>query len=243
MDTATGAALVMGLQVIGKPTMDLTVHLLKTLLTPAMEAGSQVLAQPIKDWHNARVTAATKVVTDAVSLLADAGLDPQPVPPKLLTEVLKNAVLEDDEHLQRKWAALLANAASSTASNKILPSYTDILRQLTPQQAMILDWMYGQEIKPDVPDWHSIWPDFKRSAIEERFGLSPEDYALFITDLDRLALIESRRALQSTRGMGIDMQLALLTSWINDRVQYREVSITTLGLRFIQACTPPQPAA
>jgi hypothetical protein len=47
--------------------------------------------------------------------------------------------LEEDDDLRAKWAALLANAATAEQGDYILPAYAEILRQLTPVQAKMLD--------------------------------------------------------------------------------------------------------
>jgi hypothetical protein len=52
---------------------------------------------------------------------------------------LQGAAIEEEEELHTKWSALLANAASS---DKVHPSYIEILKQLTPDDARLLDRLY-----------------------------------------------------------------------------------------------------
>lgn len=181
------------------------------------------------------------VVGEAAELLLEARHEPQPVPAQILMQLLEHASHEEDETLHQKWVALLANAASPTAANKILPSYVDTLRQITPKQAEMLDWMHKQSQPPVWADGGRRWPDFKRDDLEQRFGLSPADYALLFTDLERLGLIEPRRPLHRLGSQDVETQVAIISEWINDRVQYAEISFTALGIRFVEACEPPAP--
>jgi hypothetical protein len=175
-------------------------------------------------------------------MLALSGDSPSPVPGRILMPILDYASVEDDDAMQRKWGALLANAASHTEANKVLPAFAEILRQLTPVQAQILEWMYEME-ENNGPNLFPTWPDVARNDIESRFSLSYADSALLITDLERLQLIEPRRDIEEgKRGIEIpmDQMLQLVVDRWNSRVRYEWIGFTALGLRFVMACTPPQ---
>ena len=66
--------------------------------------------------------------------------------------ILEHGSWSEDPDFQRRWAALLANAATAGEIGKVLPAFGDILRVLTPVHARILDWMFAQEVKADIPD-------------------------------------------------------------------------------------------
>jgi hypothetical protein len=221
MDPVTGAAVIMGLQVVGKPATELATSLLERLLGPAVDAAGNALAHPIIEWQKRRVAKAAQLLDDAANMLSGAGIEPQQVPGRILLPILQHASLEADDTLHSKWAALLANAATPTKADKMLPGYTDTLRQLTPLQAQIIDWLYGrrQALSDQPGDDHH--PRVLRAKVEERFALSKADYALLITDLDRMKLIRPTDALH--------------------REVYREIQLTAFGLRFIEACQPPDP--
>lgn len=78
----------------------------------------------------------------AAKMIEDAGITPQPVPDKLVIEILQGASLEDDEHLHTMWAALLANAASPGHSDQVKPGFTAILKQMSPDEAELLNLLY-----------------------------------------------------------------------------------------------------
>ena len=67
-----------------------------------------------------------------------AHVELKPVAPNLIFPILDAASLADDE-LQKSWAALLTNAATTDFTTEVLPSFPDILRQLTPDEVRFLD--------------------------------------------------------------------------------------------------------
>lgn len=75
-------------------------------------------------------------------MLAEAGFDPQAVPDKLLLPIFDGMSVEDDENLQDMWAALLANAASPENADKVRPGFIATLKQMSPDEAGALDWIY-----------------------------------------------------------------------------------------------------
>jgi hypothetical protein len=94
---------------------------------PAAEAMGKVA------WERAQQLGAR-----ATAMLTAVGREPQPVEPKLLVPLVQAAGLETDETLAERWAALLANAADPARSLSIVPAYTEILRQLSPNEAQLL---------------------------------------------------------------------------------------------------------
>ena len=164
-------------------------------------------------------------------MLKKAQLEPQPVPGRILFPLMQYASLEEDDDLRAKWTALLANAASPGPENQILPAYAEILRQLTPPQAKILDYMCQQTIAFNSgPGEEQMEPMFAPSVREEimgRFGLSHATYTLLVSDLDRLQLIDIRR-LPGRDAVG-DAAESL----------YGILHLTALTLGFMRAVTPP----
>lgn len=68
-------------------------------------------------------------------MLADR--EPQRVPLKIIQEVVENASVEESDDLQDRWAALLANAALD--AKNVHPAFIEVLKQLTPREAQLLD--------------------------------------------------------------------------------------------------------
>lgn len=72
-----------------------------------------------------------------------AGIEPREIPEKIWLPALQAASLEDEETLQDKWAALLANAADPRNLTTILPSFPTILAGLSARDAQFLDALYS----------------------------------------------------------------------------------------------------
>ena len=62
-------------------------------------------------------------------MIEEAGIEPREVPENIWVPLLQAASLETDDSLQERWASLLANA--SKTDSQVLPSFLDILKQLT----------------------------------------------------------------------------------------------------------------
>jgi len=85
-----------------------------------------------------RMKLGLSMMQKASKMLSEAGIDPKPVAPKLFLPILEHASLEDDDYLQERWAALLANGVSPEDC-VVSPSFPDILNQMSPREARLLD--------------------------------------------------------------------------------------------------------
>src|SRR6266496_4786662 len=79
-----------------------------------------------RQWRLEREAAFWEKFKDIVERI---GRKPNPIPPKIFFPILHQAVLEDDEDLQRRWAALMATA--TTDPDAYRPIFSDILRTFT----------------------------------------------------------------------------------------------------------------
>lgn len=77
------------------------------------------------------------------ALLTSVNREPQTVEEKTLFPLVQAASLEADPLLAEKWAALLANAADPAQRVPVHPSYVEILRQLTPTEAKLLEELFA----------------------------------------------------------------------------------------------------
>jgi hypothetical protein len=94
---------------------------------------------------------------------------------------LEGASIEDEEDLHTRWAALLANAASS---DKVHPSYIEVLKQLTPAEARLLDALH--KIAKGKP-WQTV--DTTAVTDKEFKAAGPRLFTWF-SNLIRLGLIQ-----------------------------------------------------
>lgn len=110
--------------------------LIKRIGGPVADEIGEYLAASVRPYT---VVRKVEAMAKAQRMLKDRGIPPQSVPPRLLLPILEGASIEDEEDLHTKWSALLANAASS---GMVHPSYIEILKQLTPEDARLLDKLY-----------------------------------------------------------------------------------------------------
>lgn len=216
------------------------------LLGPGAEELGLVIAERARIY---RLKNTFQLFKKAQELVQEAGFEPKQVNLKTLLPLMEGASLEDDADLAHKWAALLANAANSVAPTTIKPVYSDILRQLTPQDAQVLDILvvhadtmnYTGEVSPDDTQFfsptakkgravrHLIELNYLRSYGGELHEV--EDFDSIIDNLLRLRLLVEAPQQQ---GKGI-----VFTAMSNMRPTHNRLFFSSLGYDFMLACTPP----
>jgi len=109
-------------------------RLLDQLLGPAATEVGLSLNDSVKVWRFKRQL---RLLQEVKRLVDESGKEVKPVATRLFFPVLEAASIEDDDEMQTRWAALLANEATDVGS--VHPSYLDVLRQLAPADARLLD--------------------------------------------------------------------------------------------------------
>ncbi len=175
-------------------------------------------------------------VKKAEKIAREAGFTPKAVPVKLLFPLLEGASLEEDEELHAMWSALLANAASPEYAGQIRPGYIAVLRQLAPDEAALLNW---------------IWSDCLRNLerLRERFKKASEncclEYEWFLWDLD--AAMKELAANRTEAAPDLDecissLEAAFLLERFHVSMAEKVIPkfrLTRRGRAFIRACSPP----
>jgi hypothetical protein len=167
-------------------------------------------------------------------MLKEAGITPQAVSPRLFLPILDRASIEDDEDLHSRWAALLANAGASP--NSVHPSFIEILRQLTPDDAHLLDKLYdscaSKRIRRVTP-----WVDVITYAERERRAAAGENPEESFQNLIRLGLIQSdyevddrRTKVKFTRDGRAKIDAELESHY----------ELAEFAIRFVRACRVPK---
>jgi hypothetical protein len=184
-----------------------------------------------------------KIIEGATAMLERRGLAPRYVPAKTLVPLLELAALEDpdDEDMQTRWIALLANAAAGDAANgEVLPSLPQILAELTPVEAQMLDWLAEEQERQ--------WPSragtdlgyFGEQLGYPRVGLGspPQDprFGVYVDNLERLRLClvshPDERVAELERAFQVGVRPGG-SGWAPPRIR-----ITDLGVAFVAACSP-----
>lgn len=121
----------------------------KQVLLPVQEIVRQVagpsaaevglmFGDAVRAW---RFKNAVRLLENVKRVASESHLELKPVAPRLLFPILDAATLNEDEDLHARWVALLANAATT---GDVLPSFPEILRQLTPEEARFLEFAFYQ---------------------------------------------------------------------------------------------------
>ncbi|MGI4742938.1 MAG: Abi-alpha family protein [Janthinobacterium lividum] len=190
------------------------------VVRPAAEEMGEVGRDYIKGW---RAKNGSQTLAGADRLLAEAGRESQAVPLKTLLPLLDAASLEDESDMAGRWAALLANAADPAQRVQVQLGFVEVLRQLTPDDAQVLTFIYK---------WGDDKVSFDRysqrtfSNILGHFGWARDRMELSLDNLLRQRLIG---------------KLVGGFSSFSDPDPDGLVAPTRLGLAFFAAVTPPTP--
>jgi hypothetical protein len=186
-----------------------------------------------------RYKLAANMYQKTVGMLAKAGIDPHAVPPRLFLPMVENASMQDDEDLHTRWAALLANAAALPDS--VHPSFIEVLRQLTPRDAKLLDELYDfckRKRDRTVQPWFAQI-SYAESQRREAAGENPRES---FDNLIRLGLIATQYELDEkkikVRLPTIGLQGILAGPTVKAQLDSDDY-LTDFAMRFVQACHAP----
>jgi hypothetical protein len=212
--------------------------------------------------HPLRTARQLTVLEKTAQLIRRGGCRPVAVPANILLPILDHVSREDNEQLQAAWAALLANAARQEEGVAVTPVFVEILKQLSPKEAIFLlrlhDYVekeYGSEpddlellaaqsilLGTDVDlliKYLQLGLGRPKESREQALKNIPgdlRDFMVILDNLERLNLVSYRLDTEAP-GWGSPGDVKGI-----DPV--RIYHLTMLGYQFIQACRLPQrPAA
>jgi hypothetical protein len=197
------------------------------LLGPAASEVGLTLSDSVKVW---RLKRQLRLIQEVKRLIEESSKDVKPIATRMFFPVLEAASIEDDDDMQTRWAALLANEA--TEGGSLHPSYIEVLRQLAPSDARLLDKLCdacernkSRKIRPTG----KISDDFEMGRILEahedslqnlvRVGLVQSDYEM--DDREPRVRISGGHAFPAPQ---------YLTSWYE---------LSDFAVRFVRACRAP----
>jgi hypothetical protein len=159
----------------------------------------------------------------------------QPVPDNSRRGSFGFCRMTDDEDLHTRWAALLANAA--TSPKLVHPSYVEILKQLTPEDAQLLDKLFDSckdKRYRRVTPWIGVITYDEREA-REAAGEHPE---VSFRNLVRLGLIEVIYELDDRK---VKVRVARSSGMANVKAELDDHYVfTDVAMAFVQACRAPK---
>lgn len=160
----------------------------------------------------------------------------KPIPPKLAIPIMEYASLEEDERLKDMWSKLLANGLDPNRNFEIKYSYIEIIKSLTPLDAIVLKQIYDSSLSSQISN---IITTNNVLGIEENpisyYDLlkkfqnkRPWDIRISLCNLVRLQCINESGLHQTVNNL-----LVYGKKYCNLEEAYQ---ITYLGFDFIQAC-------
>ena len=173
-----------------------------------------------------------KILNEAKKILFDQSIEPERVPLKILAPILEAGSLEEDDSMASRWSSLLASAADPKRKANVLPSFPEILKQLSPLEARILDLIFEMINQNSIPRNEWLSRGAKGPSVQSFLSLSAQDFEVAIDNLYRLRLC----APPSTFLDFVDNKehrFQLSTKEL--------ICITELGYSFVSACRTSKP--
>ena len=210
------------------------------LLGPSAEELGASIAEHARIY---RLQNTINVFKKAQKMVAEAGFEPKQVHMKTLLPLLEGASLEDVPNLSDKWAALLANAANPNETVGVKPIFADILRQLMPKDAQLLDQLFGETelnkmVRGTLDPEITAQPHFRKTVAMTRH------LSLFRSDRDKAAQHEFEAIIDNLLRQRL-LVLALpgkaaSSIFSGDHKPHMFAAyFTSLGYDFMMACTSP----
>lgn len=193
--------------------LDIAKDFLQSVMKPSLDEVGELFADKVKLW---RVKNQVRNIGKVKAIVEKEGIKTKAINMKVLFPYLDAVALEDDETLQDMWANLFVNYIDSER-NLTLTVYPEILRQLSSNEAKLLNYIYE---KPKKEKYYTLK--------DKEVGISTEE----IVNLERLRLLEE------------DMEYKIydMEGWGDGKPGpiYPEYSgrytLTDFGLDFVFAC-------
>jgi hypothetical protein len=183
---------------------------------PLHEIGAW-LGDHVRVW---RVQRQIGILERARQDLCDAGRSPRQVKWNVLFPLLEAGSLEDDPEMAERWAALLANAADPEAT-EVPPSFPDILKQLSPTEARILDAVFEALVEGGED------AILHGARVRLALGVDEKTYTVAVENLYRERLLKPV-------SVKLDFVEPADTRYATDTLE--TVMLTALGETFVRAC-------
>lgn len=184
----------LGLSAVTREVLSLVKEPVQALLGPACKELGGTLGDSARHWRDQR---RLSQAINAVRKIQEKGLQPRQVDPSILFPLLDAGSLSTDDDMRARWESLLAHAADPTSQRQVLPSFANVLAQLAPIEARLLEAIQDTESKG--PKLHVTVrdPDAEngqyglygpRSEAEVVLDFEGEDFRIFGQNLTRLGL-------------------------------------------------------
>lgn len=217
-----------GFEVVFQPVADL----IQKIAGPAAEEFGLTLKDHVR---LVRLKRQVRLWQRAKEFLEQASIDPKRVPLKLLGPIIESGSLEEDDLLQDKWAALLANAATGH-EDEIHPSFVEVLKQVSSLEALFLDTLFSLR--------HHKGPRGEGKLGDDQLitGMFPALKNELSTKTQRAKVADIRRKFDET-GLNLNLDRLGLVKVEKLSAEVFWYEMTRFGVRFITACQSPKKEA
>jgi len=201
---------------------------LERIVGPPLDELGGLLADHVRLF---RFRKQVQILEKARKILLDKGIDPKKVSLKTLVPILEEGSLEEDESMSDRWASLLATAADPSSTISVQPSFPEILKELSPKQALILDNIFDLVVAEHVPRNEWAFRGANGQSVKQAFRLSDDEFEIAIDNPYRLRLCSApSMTVTGLEPAGRRLQL-----------QMKEViCLTDFGFAFVCACRSHQ---
>lgn len=151
--------------------------------------------------------------------------------------MLEGVKFEESEKLQEMWVSLLSHAASGKMDTALLPCFPEILRQLSPLEARILERLFevfthcAREVERAIDKTEEL----KAAIYKLGFEISEIEMFVCLDNLIRLGLCEGARWTDPSKGGALHFESGWASSSSGRKQGYR---LTQLGIAFVEASRP-----
>ena len=186
---------------------------LQKVITPSLEETGLLIAEQVRYF---RFVNEVKIAAKADQYLKSNNIDTHKVSLKVMLPLLEGASMEEEESLQDKWAALLANTVAKGSQISTTTLYSYILSQLTKEDAEIFEIIYNNSTQTAGSNIQMTIKN-ERAVHKDTFTIKGKEMqtAVSVDNLIRLRLIKEPPT------HGIDSPFVILTD---------------LGFTFMPAC-------
>lgn len=119
---------------------------LKTVLGSAATETGEMISDQIR---YRRFKNQVTIFSKAQKLLEANSISPKTINLKTLVPLIEYSSLEEDEKIQIVWANVVANLASIESEEALNPKCIEILKEITPNEIILLDFFYAIFIKEE----------------------------------------------------------------------------------------------
>lgn len=162
------------------------VSFMGSIISPAaLEAGS-ILHDQVRSYRfNRQIT----MLNSAAEYCRKHNIKPTQVALKNIVPLLEIASLEEEESIQNMWSNLLNDTVSSEKNHELIPSFIDVLKQLSPNDAKVLK--YIRSVCVPIHPYFDMSSDEFYEDLEEHTLIKKEEFHLILHNkLFRLGLVD-----------------------------------------------------